>query len=387
MVPFTDGINACRLALDGREEASIPTEEVIGMIKTVLNNNNFNLTADRQFIQTDGTAIGSRLGRNYACTYMGWWERQLLEGARCKPLVYLRYVDDIFGIWMAGQSELELFRDRANGIEPRIQVDLRTSPSEIEFLDVLVRLSREGYLSTDLYEKPSDSKSYLHFKSDHPLHTKRAVAYGLGMRLKRICSDEKDYRSHRKNLKARLLERDYPDSMVEKELKKVDKFSRSQLLGEKMEDGEAERVPLAVTFSRFLPNMRDVFNRKRHLLHRSERMRTIFPQDPMVAYKRGRNLKDMLVHSKTKRIIAGKGTRERVTESCGKECVICRRMFTEEKVVGARAGHVTTFDRTIGCRSVNVIYGIWCEICKCVCYVGETGGCLYTRIQNHLSSI
>ena len=56
-------------------------------------------------------------------------------------------------------------------------------------------------------------------------------------------------------------------------------------------------------------------------------------------------------------------------------------------MVGAQAGHVTTFDRTIGCRSVNVIYGIWCVYCKCVCYVGETGGCLYARIQNHLSSI
>ena len=46
-----------------------------------------------------------------------------------------------------------------------------------------------------------------------------------------------------------------------------------------------------------------------------------------------------------------------------------------------------TFDRTIGCRSVNVIYGIWCSACRYVRYVGETGGCLYTRIQNHLSSI
>ena len=26
-------------------------------------------------------------------------------------------------------------------------------------------------------------------------------------------------------------------------------------------------------------------------------------------------------------------------------------------------------------------------VTRCVCYVGETGGCLYTRIQNHLSSI
>ena len=123
---------------------------------------------------------------------MGWWEKQLLDGACYKPLVYLRFVDDIFGLWLDGQTDLGRFRDHANGIEPKIQVDLRCSPSELEFLDVLVRLDETGYLSTDLYEKPSDTKSYLHFKSDHPMHTKRAVVFGLGMRLKRICSNERD---------------------------------------------------------------------------------------------------------------------------------------------------------------------------------------------------
>ena len=58
-----------------------------------------------------------------------------------------------------------------------------------------------------------------------------------------------------------------------------------------------------------------------------------------------------------------------------------------ERVAGVSPGCVTTYDRTTGCRSENVVYGIWCDACKCVCYVGETGGRLYTRIQNHLSSI
>ena len=30
---------------------------------------------------------------------------------------------------------------------------------------------------------------------------------------------------------------------------------------------------------------------------------------------------------------------------------------------------------------------IWCDVCKYDCYVGATRGCLYTRVQNHLSSI
>ena len=137
-VPRADGIEACRVALDGRTDASIPTASVIEMIETVLDSNNFNLTPDRQFVQTDGTAIGSRLGKNYACTYLGRWEQQLLEEASLKPVLYLRYIDDIFGVWLHGQEELIKFCDSANQIHSKIQVDLRSSESEIEFLDVLV---------------------------------------------------------------------------------------------------------------------------------------------------------------------------------------------------------------------------------------------------------
>ena len=204
--------------------------------------------------------------------------------------------------------------------------------------------------------------------------------------MKRICTRDEDFKRHRGNLKARLLEREYPASLVEHELIKVDKLNRDQLLAGRTAGDKEKRVPMAITFSQYLPKITDVLKSKRYLLHRSQRLAAIFPSDPMVACKRGRNLRDMLVHSKTKRTTSKHGG-ERI-ENCGKGCVICKRMYLgEERVTGARAECVTTYDRTIGCRSVNVIYGIWCGVCRCVCYVGETGGCLYARVQNHLSSI
>ena len=45
--------------------------------------------------QTDRTAIG----KNYASTYMGALERELLKKCQKKPTIFLRFVDDIFGIW------------------------------------------------------------------------------------------------------------------------------------------------------------------------------------------------------------------------------------------------------------------------------------------------
>ena len=299
--------------------------------------------------------------------------------------MYLRYIDDIFGIWLHGAEEHRTFHGHANEIHPKLKVDLRTSQENKEFLDVCVRLSEKGILTTDLHVKPTDSKSYLHFGSDHPLHTKKAVPFGLGIRIRRICTSEKDFEVHRDNLKSRLLAREYPEAIVDQELRKVEKVSKDTLLVDRSAKDAEVRVPLAVTFTQNLPNIRHALRNKRHILQKSQRLRDVFLSDSIVAYRRGRNLGDILVHAKTKRATVKERGK---IENCGKNCVICRRMFTDaDRIVGAQKHCITTYDRTIGCRSVNVVYGIWCGVCRCVCYVGETGGSVYTRTQNHLSSI
>ena len=33
------------------------------------------------YVQKEGTAIGSKMGKNYACSYMGMWEEEVAEKA------------------------------------------------------------------------------------------------------------------------------------------------------------------------------------------------------------------------------------------------------------------------------------------------------------------
>ena len=122
-------------------------------------------------------------------------------------------------------------------------LDLRHSENEIEFLDVLVKL-RKGNIQTDLFSKPTDSKAYLHFLSDHPAHTKNAVPLGLAKRLKRICSNDDDYMRHKKELKTRLLKRGYPNRIIDSSFRKADNSDRLQLLqGREHAAGALNRVP------------------------------------------------------------------------------------------------------------------------------------------------
>ena len=130
-VPRNEGLMACKKALDSRKNPTIPTAEVLEMIELVLENNNFSVGGSKHYIQINGTAIGSKLGRNYACTYLGEWESELLRLSDLKPLLYLRYIDDIFGIWLHGEEQLRKFHDLANTLHTQIKVDLRVSTNRI----------------------------------------------------------------------------------------------------------------------------------------------------------------------------------------------------------------------------------------------------------------
>ena len=163
------------MALNTRSDRTIPTEEVIEMIDLTLENNNFEFIG-KHYLQIDGTAIGSRLGMNYASTYMGEWEKNLLSKTKMNPQAHFRYVDDVWGIWLHGEQSLKEFHDLANSIHPRIKVDLRYAYDKIEFLDTLTKIEN-GFITTRLYEKPTDRHLYLHRKSDHPRSVKKSIPF------------------------------------------------------------------------------------------------------------------------------------------------------------------------------------------------------------------
>ncbi len=190
-IPKKEGLEACKQALNERCTKTINTEAVIEMIETVLENNVIEFCG-QEYRQKEGVAIGSKLGRNYACCYMRKWDEQLSEYNK-QPIFYKRFIDDGFGLWTHGIDELMKFFDYANKIHENIKVELRWNTTQIDFLDKKIQLE-DNKITTDLYSKPTDKHQYVQYDSDHPTNVKKAIPYGLGIRLKRICSDENKYR-------------------------------------------------------------------------------------------------------------------------------------------------------------------------------------------------
>ena len=138
-IPHEAGLKALREVLDKREQHTIPTSELIKMADFVLKNNYFQF--NRQIKQqSSGTAIGTKSARHYACLFMDKIETALLQTQELQPLVWFRYIDDIFFIWTHGEEELQTFLRSLNEFHTNIQFTYESSKESIALFLLTLKL-------------------------------------------------------------------------------------------------------------------------------------------------------------------------------------------------------------------------------------------------------
>ena len=103
----------------------------------------------------------------------------------------------------------------------------------MHILDLTLHL-KDGLIITDIYSKPTDSHLYLPFSSSHPSHCKRAIPYGVALRIKRNCSTDDFLQTRCEKYKGYLKSQNYPADLVDKQFDKALKIPRSELLRKKV---------------------------------------------------------------------------------------------------------------------------------------------------------
>ena len=103
-------------------------------------------------------------------------EQDFLETQELQPLLWLRYIDDIFFIWTHGKEELKKFMEKFNNFTPNLRFTYESSEKSISFFDLIIIVS-EQKLKTALHIKSTDCNQYLHYTSSHPEHTKCSVVF------------------------------------------------------------------------------------------------------------------------------------------------------------------------------------------------------------------
>ena len=114
-IPHNAGLKVLSNMLEAREHKAVSTEDLVKMARFVLENNYFEFNGDVKK-QIPGTAIGTKFAPPYACIFMDDLETKLLQSQSLQPLVWFRYIDDIFFIWTHGNDKLEKFLDDLNSL-------------------------------------------------------------------------------------------------------------------------------------------------------------------------------------------------------------------------------------------------------------------------------
>ena len=241
---------------------------------------------------------------------------------------------------------------------------------------------------TDLYCKPTDKHLYLQMKSEHPVTVKKAIPYGLGIQIKRICTQESDYQKNITVLRGQLRRRGYSGNLINRQFQKLDRLNRDELLTYKQrKEGDRERVPFVITYSHALPDVHKIVRKRLSILHRSERMKAVFPKPSIIAYKRGSNICDSLVHRKTSKAVSLDKTVTTGSMRCKKGCSVCPLVIESKVVTSINEDRTFEIKSAIDCETDNVVYAIHCGKCESVVYVGETDRRLKDRAIEHRSNI
>ena len=114
----------------------------------------------------------------------------------------------------------------------------------------------------------------------------------------------------------------------------------------------------------------------------SPRLRRCFPQPSLVAYKRSKNLGDLLVRAK---IPAQTRTPRRAQgfRPCGGLCPMCPFCRPASSHECATMGKTWKIVGPITCKTKNVVYKLSCKKCSHFLYIGETSRRVCDRFAQH----
>ena len=382
-IPNHEGLVAVTQTLI-RENAQFRANNrsLITLLQHVLHMNNFQFNGEN-YLQIGGTAMGTRVAPSYANLFMARLEEKLLADCEYTLPLYLRYIYDIFLIFPYSEQDLTKFMTYMNNAHPTIKFTEEHSRSEIVFLDTVVKRLNEN-LYTDLYTKPTDTHSYLHFTSSHPKHTRHNGPYGQFLRLRRNCHFDDDFNRHADAMTQHYLKRGYPQDLITQSRHRAFAVLHHDLIHKPVtKRATNNRLPIVLTYNLTNPDIIGLVTKFWPILQTSVKGAILFKDPPVRAFRRSPNLRDHLVKA------ALKSNTPKTTpypqQFCKKQdCQTCKSIKRRDKLPQNNREYKLAKD--VNCQTNNVVYLLECTRCKKQ-YVGETKRNFLTRFKEHLADI
>lgn len=298
-IPNDEGIKACISMLEDYNHDDSQTEHITEILSIILNQNYFTFN-NEYFLQIHGTAMGTPMAPTYANIFMAVLEKELLLNAPngLIPLEWIRFIDDVFAIWTHGIETLNKFLDYINLIHPTIKFDYTFSHKTVNFLDTTIYLNNNNQLESDLYIKPTDRTLLLHHNSFHPHSCKKGIIFSQALRYRRIITDDQLLQKRLNNLLIILINRGYTHKTITEAFQQATIHTQLELLYKDKTLNNLMSPIFAITYNNNTTHIRQILRKHWHLIEKDPTLSILWPEAPIVAYQRNKNLKDSLVCAK-----------------------------------------------------------------------------------------
>jgi hypothetical protein len=352
--------------------------------------------------QKTGLPIGSAIGGPIACLALAQEEEKLAQRIKQKkPHLqelmdnYVRYQDD-GASWLAedtvevARAKVTEFREELDNMNSGFKFTDTGPVKELPVLDVLITVDDENGIRTNRYSKPTDKRTLLNSESDHPDFVKSGVARGVGLRMRRLASEDTWFFKNLVEEAWVLLSRGHEEKWIVDGFARAFVRSREQLLEEKQEEKKPKEkfgneVRCIVPYDRRLNFKKNfnVFKKEKAALEKVPGGRVLRSFDCKLVFRNQKNLHRLIINRKPKGEETDRATKDyKGLKTCG--CLFCKR-------IGANTTHLSfpqefrtpwTKIPTSNCETENLVYLAGCRDCGQL-YVGETKGQLKDRCNRH----
>ena len=381
-IPHAEGLRAVQHFLKKSTQQIDPTI-VVRLAELVLTLNAFSF-GEHHFAQTRGVAMGTKMGPSYACLFVGHLEEQIFLAYKDPlPAFFKRFIDDCLGIAICCKEDLLKFITFVGNFNPAINFTHEISESTLPFLDIQISITDSKCLDTTVHYKTTDSHSYLTFTSSHPKATKESIPYSQFLRLRRLCSTEKEFSQQADIMASFMKNRGYPDNIVTEAILRAKHVPRRKALETTSKDQSKDRTILTLVYHPHNIIVKNILLDNFRILQKDPKLKDVFAKPPLVAYLRDTSLRNQLVHSS----FQPPSGQPPGNKSCLKpKCKACPFLNTTTTTFKGPSGNSFTIRSSFTCQSTNVVYIISC--CQCnKMYVGETYRTLAERLEEHVRAV
>ena len=283
---------------------------------------------------------------------------------------YRRYLDDGQIMWDTRLCNFSLILERLNNLHPSIQFTSECDEFKLVFLNVTVIKTQKGFI-TEIYNKETDSDTYLPWYSSHPRHCRENIPFNLARSVRALTDDSDTVLVKMDQLRAKLIRCDYPQGLVSTAIQSAIILNKDDLRVIKDAESDSKVIAFVHQYDPGLPQLFPLLKEYTSRLYTSKELKPIFGNYRIINSQREPcSLGRMLQHSKFDSSTQGIDDFE--VKKCGvKKCGVCNDILEVDSFYFRNSGITFNIKAKMTCLVRNVIYVIQCRKCGFT-YIGES---------------